>query len=361
MKKIVFVHLLNDYSGSPKVLSQVINVASLSGMDVHLYTCSGGEGFLDNVNAKRFYFPYKHFNNKLLTLLSFFTSQLFLFFKLLKYRKDPDVVFYINTMLPFGAVLAGRVIGKRVICHIHETSLKPLILKNFLRSIIKISASEVVFVSEYLRSVEDFQELKSTVVYNGIEGQERLCDLKNKNRNFTVLMICSLKSYKGVHEYVGLAKQFEINRSSVAFKLILNATESEVNLFFNGRSLPHNLAILTKQSDMTPYYLDSSLLLNLSRPKEWVETFGLTIVEAMSYGVPVIVPPVGGPAEIVKDGEQGYLIDCAKEEELVKKISNLQDDSYEYDRLSVNAFNRAKDFSLEVFNREIERVIIDKK
>ncbi len=45
MKKIVFVHLLNDYSGSPKVLSQVIRVGQNSGYEVDLYTGRSEDGF----------------------------------------------------------------------------------------------------------------------------------------------------------------------------------------------------------------------------------------------------------------------------------------------------------------------------
>ena len=40
-----------------------------------------------------------------------------------------------------------------------------------------------------------------------------------------------------------------------------------------------------------------------------VESFGLTLVEAMNLGKPVIAPPYGGPAEIVSNNETGLLID----------------------------------------------------
>ena len=49
MKKIIFVHLLNDFSGSPKVLSQVINACNNNGKETVLYTGKGSEGFLDNL------------------------------------------------------------------------------------------------------------------------------------------------------------------------------------------------------------------------------------------------------------------------------------------------------------------------
>jgi hypothetical protein len=45
MKRIVSVHLLNDYSGSPKVLMQLLKSWTKNGMDAHLFTSGGRKGF----------------------------------------------------------------------------------------------------------------------------------------------------------------------------------------------------------------------------------------------------------------------------------------------------------------------------
>jgi len=41
----------------------------------------------------------------------------------------------------------------------------------------------------------------------------------------------------------------------------------------------------------------------------WVEAFGNVAIEALACGVPVIAYRRGGPAEIVRDGETGYLVE----------------------------------------------------
>jgi glycosyltransferase involved in cell wall biosynthesis len=40
----------------------------------------------------------------------------------------------------------------------------------------------------------------------------------------------------------------------------------------------------------------------------WEEPFGRALIEAMAMGVPVIATDVGGPAEIIEDGREGYLL-----------------------------------------------------
>ncbi len=41
------------------------------------------------------------------------------------------------------------------------------------------------------------------------------------------------------------------------------------------------------------------------------EAFGLTVIEAMTCGLPCFATNRGGPAEIIKNGISGYHIECA--------------------------------------------------
>ncbi|WP_158510681.1 glycosyltransferase family 4 protein [Pseudomonas palleroniana] len=360
MKKIIFFHLLNDYSGSPKVLSQVIETVSKEGFEAELFLGGkGSAGFLSSVPCIQKRYFYKRFDNKLMTLVSYSISQFILFFKLLGYR-DSSAIFYVNTLLPFGAALAGKILGVKVIYHIHETSIRPKLLKLFLRWMVEKCSSENIFVSYFLARNEGFLNIDSRVIYNSVPHSMALAAQRHFYQpliddEFNVLMICSLKAYKGVVEFVEIAKLLSGN-PALKMKLVLGATDAEVIEFFSSITLPGNLEVISSCADVVPHYQKASVLLSLSKPDECVETFGLTILEGLSFGIPCIVPPVGGPIELVSDGVEGYLMSSDRVEDIAEKLTYLWTHSDVCYSLSEAAKLKSLSFSSEKFESSVLEV-----
>ena len=84
--------------------------------------------------------------------------------------------------------------------------------------------------------------------------------------------------------------------------------------------------------------------MNLTDPRKAIETFGLTALEAMSAGLPVIVPTLGGIAELVDDGVNGYKIDVHDIDRIVERIDNIFTDKSLYLKLSENALLMSKKY-----------------
>jgi glycosyltransferase involved in cell wall biosynthesis len=55
----------------------------------------------------------------------------------------------------------------------------------------------------------------------------------------------------------------------------------------------------------------------------WEEPFGRAVIEAMALGVPVIATDVGGPAEIITDGREGFLVPPRQPAAWAKAIARL--------------------------------------
>lgn len=60
--------------------------------------------------------------------------------------------------------------------------------------------------------------------------------------------------------------------------------------------------------------------------EHWEELFGIVLIEAMSCGLPIIATNCIGPQEIVKHGENGYIVPQKDEEALKEKLQILVDD-----------------------------------
>ena len=156
-KRIWLFHILNDYSGSPLVLKNTA-LALENNHEVTICT-SKGVGFLSNLHGVKYQdFVYQWSPNRWVTLIRFLYIQVYLFGLVISKRNKIDVV-YVNTLLPFGAALAGWLCGKEVIYHMHEPQISPKLLFVFLSSVASRTADKVVFVSNYLKSC--FPQLRS--------------------------------------------------------------------------------------------------------------------------------------------------------------------------------------------------------
>lgn len=84
-----------------------------------------------------------------------------------------------------------------------------------------------------------------------------------------------------------------------------------------------NISVHESTSDIMDRYIESSILLLTSR----YEPFGLVLPEAMSCGLPVVAFDCPyGPADIISDGIDGFLIKNRNIEEFAEKVCLLIED-----------------------------------
>lgn len=344
------------------MLCSVIKALEGQGDELRLFVGSDGSGCLDEVSIKTTKYWYHRSSYRLITLFTYFFSQFNLFIKLLlTHDIDRNALIYMNTLLPFGAALYAKLTGRRLITHVHEISIKPDPLRWFLISIVRWASSLCIYVSDAHREALPIHGVPYRRIYNTLDsdfiqraGQSQY--FWRRSGRFNVLMLASLRGYKGVSEIVSLAERL-IYISDIHFDLVVNEDLDEIKRYFGSSRLPFNLKIHPCTDDPGLYFANASLVLNLSRPDQWIETFGLTLLEAMAFGVPVIAPPVGGPIELVSHGCDGFLIDSRNTEILAQKVLQLAEDEFLCLRLSAAARITSARFSFDVFAQTLREVL----
>jgi UDP-glucose:tetrahydrobiopterin glucosyltransferase len=86
----------------------------------------------------------------------------------------------------------------------------------------------------------------------------------------------------------------------------------------------------------------------------WIEAFGNVVIEALACGVPVIAYRRGGPAELVREGETGWLVEPDSVDGLVEAIARLD----QIDRPTCRAAAE-RDYSLTAMGDRTEQWFYD--
>lgn len=341
--ELVFIHLFNNFSGSPNVLAVLVKGLLKGEYDITLLT-NRSEGFLSKIEGVKYhYLCYKWIEkNHLLTFFFFVIAQIQLFFLLL-FKKSKNRIYYINTILPIGAILACWLTRKNYYIHVHENMQQKKSLYPLYKFVYKYCNKKSIFVSKYVQ--EQAVNVKDSIIaYNGLSNEfMNKIEIVPLLQRSSILMLCSLRSYKGIFEFINLADRLP----GCQFEMVVSDAVDNVNAFCKRYVIPHNLHIYPSQTDVHSFYQKARLVVNLSDSTACIETFGLTLLEAFSYGIPAIGPMVGGPTEIIDDGKNGFLVDSKNTEELLDKVRLLMEDEKLYLKMSDTALQKAKTFSSE--------------
>lgn len=94
------------------------------------------------------------------------------------------------------------------------------------------------------------------------------------------------------------------------------------HVVFTGEISDPVLSALYQRSEI--FVLPARTVLDVSKPKG--EGFGIVFLEAMAFGKPVIGPTYGAPAEIIRDNENGLLVDPEDPKSVANALVKLLDD-----------------------------------
>ena len=86
------------------------------------------------------------------------------------------------------------------------------------------------------------------------------------------------------------------------------------------------------------------------------EGLPLNIVEAMLSGTPVVASMNRGHRELIRDGENGYLVAVENVSYMFAKIIRLLQNKQNYDKLQRNAFTYTQAYTFSSVKKELQNV-----
>jgi N-acetyl-alpha-D-glucosaminyl L-malate synthase BshA len=178
----------------------------------------------------------------------------------------------------------------------------------------------------------------------GIKGSEKV-----------IIFVGSLKPVKGV-KYLVDAFKIVIKKNPRA-KLFLigdGPEKQDLKNIIKKNSLEKKVNFIGKIANQkVSEYLtvaDIFVLPSLS------EGFGIVNLEAMACGLPIIATRVGGVPEIVKDGENGFLVEPKNAEQIAEKILYLLSNDEDIKCISTKNKEKVKDYSWDLIVDKLVKV-----
>ena len=120
------------------------------------------------------------------------------------------------------------------------------------------------------------------------------------------------------------------------------------------RKLEKYVTVTGRTNETDKYYRNGALLIHTSR---W-EGFGLVLLEAMSYGMPVVAFHNNGPDEIVTDGVDGILIDKYDCDQFAVSVLDVLNNPDKYTRMSEKAKQKSKEYTPENLSKQLYEHIV---
>lgn len=273
-------------------------------------------------------------------------------------RKKVTVLYCLSLTEKILATLPARMLGMRVIWVEHVT-VERWLTQNPLRFLYRWFSGSVTIVAisnivkEQLVQDIGIASHTITVIYNGVDlSVFTMRDHRWENAaRFNIGCVARLEKEKGI-EF--LIQTIKIVREFIPFaRLIIVGEGSErkkLRWLAERLDLKEAVQWVGHQEEVQKWYgyFDVYVLPSVTR-----ESFGITLVEAMASGLPVVASRIGGIPEVIDHNKNGLLTKPGNSQDLADKLLYLYNNRSTAREMVVAARQKVEDsFSLDRMIRD---------
>ena len=220
-------------------------------------------------------------------------------------------------------------------------------------------------VKETVLNEYKLPKTKVEMVYNGIIFKGNNCKVVSTNEEKSVNIV-HIGNFKKAKNHIQLIESFKIvnnTRPDTVLKLIGSGDlEGDIKGKVKELNLEKNVLFLGAQSNVYPYLEQADIFI---LPSIW-EGMPITLIEAMSVGLPIIATRVGGIPDMIINNDSGLLVD-PDTENIAEALLTLINDRNLREKLGASARNSSKRFSakemtdsyIKIYIKSLDRKIIE--
>ncbi len=355
MKKIIAIQMFGNQNESFASFKESVKALVNDGFVVEAITTEGQASVLGDVKGVNLHtLNNDQQPNKAFKLYMFVKIQILLFAKVFKMIGADDVV-YINSIYSIAPAIVAKMKHAQLVCHLHSAKQTAGIADRILKYLINKMADQVIFASVSLKDKFALSVAKQTVVYNtpadGFINEINPLRIASRAKNFSVLMITSSDDSLAIGRLTELATCLPL----INFELLLNDWTAATASLLKKNGQPANLRILPENNNIHRFYERANILINLSA-NEYSTVGDIDVLQAMYYGIPVIVPAKGGLQELISSGRHGIAVNSNQLATIAQTIQELSSNTLIYKTLSAACLNQAKLFTSSQFRAQFTKL-----
>ena len=283
-------------------------------------------------------------------------------------RLDADVV-HVNTLYNLQCAFAARLAARPLVWHIREMGSDSRPARVMLRCV-SLLATRAVAISQAVAGTLGRCGPRLRTIYDGIElskfdvppevGRVRT-ELKLAPGAPVVTTVDRIEPWKGQHVLIEAVPRI-LEKHPDARILIVGApaaNKPEYERRLRARcmelGIEDNVLFTGIRRDIPDVLAASSVLV---LPSATPEPFGLTVVEAMAAGCPVVATAAGGPLESVLDGGTGWLVPPNDSEAIAERVCRILEHPGDAQEMGQRGRERArKCFAVERYAQEMAALL----
>jgi len=180
---------------------------------------------------------------------------------------------------------------------------------------------------------------KVQVIYNGfVTSQTNLIPISK--RPLHVLTVANLISSKGHLDYLLVIKEVHKVIPDARFIFVgRDEMNGKVQKAISDEGMDQYVSCEGFQTDVSRYFINARVCVLPSSKQEGSPT---TVLEAMSYGVPIVAYNIDGLPELVRNGQDGLLVPAADKKKLIISIIKLLTEIKLANKMSASSLARFK-------------------